>query len=336
MDAEGLWLFSYGYTPDSAETRIAAQVARAGNLDLTAFTIQPYLFEKMRLVQDSVEGFQDVTQCRQAFVVEQLRAHADYIVAVHWGDVWLDDMGLAGQCSPMSVTELADYTLNKFMKSGRWLLEKVSKAAAPDLNIIDYLRAMLETELRGLKAIADPDFRVKALKMETWSWRWTTASLRMYQPGAFPLLPFYDPRMVDLFCSMPTDFVRGRRLQVAYLKRYAPRLAKVPWQVYDANLYWYPYFGSLLLPKRALKKIVRLISGKKAVERNWEVQFLCKSGRRGLEEYLLAPGLKIHDVISRQQVQTLVDELYASPTREHGYSVAMLLTFADWLERYGG
>ena len=31
----------------------------------------------------------------QAFIAEELRQHADYVIAAHWGDVWLDEMGLA-------------------------------------------------------------------------------------------------------------------------------------------------------------------------------------------------------------------------------------------------
>ena len=60
-----------------------------------AFTIHPYLFHNLNLVLDSVEGFQDVTQCRQAAVVGEIASQADYLIAAHWGDVWLDDMGLA-------------------------------------------------------------------------------------------------------------------------------------------------------------------------------------------------------------------------------------------------
>lgn len=335
LPTENLWPFSYGYTHDSVETSIARQVARAGNLDINSFTIQPYLFEKFDLVQACVEGFYDVTQCRQAFLEEEFREHSDYVIAAHWGDVWLDDIGLAGQGNTLSASNLADYSLKKFLKNDEWLIENVCKSAAPNLNITDYLHDMLETEFGALANIADPDFRVKALKMEQWSWRWTTASLRMYQPGTFPLPPFYDPRMVDFFCTVPTDFVKGRRLQIAYLKRYAPRLARVPWQIFDANLYWYPYFGSLLLPKRIVKKIKRVIYRGKTIERNWEVQFLCESGRRGFADWLLKPDLKIHDLVDCKQVRTLVDNLYTHPTRDNGYSVAMLLTFSDWLERYG-
>ena len=62
----------------------------------------------------------------------------------------------------------------------------------------------------------------------------------MYQAGAFPRLPFYDTRLADFFATVPTAFVKGRRLQIDYLKRFAPDLARIKWQAYDTNLYRYP------------------------------------------------------------------------------------------------
>ena len=96
----------------------------------------------------------------------------------------------------------------------------------------------------------------------------------MFQPGAFPRLPFYDVRLADFFATVPSAWHRGRRLQVDYLKHSVPELARVPWQAYDANLYWYPYFRTWLLPKRAVKKAWRLLRRRPTRERNWEMQFL--------------------------------------------------------------
>ena len=95
-------------------------------------------------------------------------------------------------------------------------------------------------ELERVSHITDPDFRMKAFKVDAWCFRWTAAGLRAYQLGAFPKLPFYDTRVADLFCTLPTDYVRGRRLQVEWLKRYAPDLARITWQQHDADLYHVP------------------------------------------------------------------------------------------------
>ena len=197
-DCTDLWTYSYGYADDSIETRIARQVAGSRRLPFQAFTIRPYLFHNLNLVLDSVEGFQDVTQCRQAAVVGEIARQADYLIAAHWGDVWLDDMGLASRApeAPMRAPEILEYAFHKMEKSGaQWLLDHVCRQHLGGEKPGDFLREMVRQEMAQIGHLEDPDFRIKAFKTSQWSFRWTEASLRMFQPGAFPRLPFYDTRL---------------------------------------------------------------------------------------------------------------------------------------------
>ncbi|MFQ5568388.1 MAG: asparagine synthase-related protein, partial [Rhodothermales bacterium] len=330
-----IWAYSYGYMDDSVETRIARRIAGARHLPLRRFTIKPYLFDQLDRVLAAVEGFQDVTQCRQAFVSDELAQEADYVVAAHWGDVWLDDMGVAAQHQPSGQDDLLRHALNKMLKRGRhWLLEHVCRPhldEEPDT----VLREMVRDELARVEHLEDAGFRMKAFKTDQWSFRWTLASLRMFQPGAFPRLPFYDTRLTDFFCSVPSEYVRGRRLQIDYLKRFAPDLAGITWQAWDANLYRYQHFNTWMLPKRALKKAWRLLVRRRVVQRNWEVQFLNEQGRQGLEHWLVRPGLRLHDLVQPPATQRLLDDFYNEPGAANGYTVSMLLTFSAWLEQYG-
>ena len=332
-----LWSYSYGYSSDSVETHIARQVARVRGLPFEAFTIRPYLFDRLDLVLDSVEGFQDVTQCRQAAVKDQLACDADYLIAAHWGDVWLDDMGLVNETTQSSSDkQILRHTLDKLQKVGRvWLLEHLCEPhlGGDDPEVL--LRSIARQELSEVQHIKDPDFRMKAFKTDQWSFRWTTASLRMFQSAAFPRLPFYDTRMADFFCTVPSQFVRGRQLQIDHLKRFAPDLARITWQAYDASLFRYQHFNSWLLPKRAFKKAWRILTRKQNIERNWEVQFLSDQGRRGLDHWLLRPGLRLHEFVPPSIVRRLLEDFYTAPLRDkRGYTVSMLLTFSASLERY--
>ncbi len=333
--ASNLWSFSYGYSDDSVETHIARQVAGARGLPFSAMTIRPYLFDHLELILACVEAFQDVTQCRQASVVDKISRHADYLLAAHWGDVWLDDMGLVDEPAEAKADDLAEYALHKMEKGGRdWLLDNLPRyglGEAPEALLL----AMVRQEMAPLSQIADPDFRIKAFKTDHWSFRWTTASLRMFQAAAFPRLPFYDSRLSDFFCTVPSEFVRKRRLQIDYLKRCAPDLARIKWQVYDTSLFRYQLFNSWLLPKRAVKKAWRLWRGKPVIERNWEVQFLNPQGRQGLEHWLLRPGLRLHEFFPPAALAKLLQDFYQDPlAQKRGYTVSMLLTFAVWLEQY--
>jgi hypothetical protein len=333
-----LWAYSYGYTDDSVETRIARRVASARGLPFQAYTIRPYLFERLEQILAWTEGFQEITLARQTFVRDEIAAQAESLIAALWGDVWLDDMGLAGKpAQGLDDAAIQQYALAKMRKrGGDWLLERLAAPQLPGTTPAELLHSMVREELRPLAQIADPDFRLKAFKTEQWSFRWSLSPIRVFQSAAAPRLVFYDARLADFFCTVPSEYVAGRRLQIDYLKRYSPDLARLPWQVYDADLFTYRHFNTWLLPRRALKKAWRLISGQKVIERNWEVQFLCESGRRGLQRWLLRPGLRLHEFIAPNLLAELLEAFYRPPLDpRRGYTLAMLLTFSAWLERYG-
>lgn len=339
LPADGtLWAYSYGYGDDSIETRIASQIAERRGLRFNAFTIRPYLFDRLAGVTASIEGFQDVTQARQAFIGRELRGNADAVIAAHWGDVYLDDMGLAAaETGTLSREAIVEHAQHKLSKPGDWLLDAVCRPRLGDDGPEDLLRAFVAEGMAGLDGITDPDFRVKAFKTEQWSARWTTASLRMYQASAWPRLPFYDTRLGDFFATVPTKYVAGRRLQIDYLKRFAPDLAAVPWQVSGASLFKAGRPDPLAVARRGFNKARRTLAGRQVIERNWEVQFLNEGGRRGLEQWLLRPGLRLHEFVAPQAIEALLAAFHASPqSGKRGYTVSMLLTFSAWLEMYGG
>ena len=333
---ERLWCYSYGYSEDSIETRIARRVAEARGVPIETRSVGPYLFDRLPAVLGCIEGFQDLTQARQAVMAERLAERSDAVIAAHWGDVWLDDMGLAGKVD-VDPAKVSAHAFHKVAKKGReWLLAEVAGPRLPGEDPEAIARTFVDRELERLGAIAEPDFRVKAFKTEQWSFRWTLASLRMYQAGAYPRLPFYDTRMTDFFATVPTDFVAGRRLQIDYLKRYAPDLARITWQAFGTDLYWHRYFDTWLLPWRAARKAARLVRGRpEAPQRNWEVQF-SGSGRETLRRALLAPGSRVHELVDRERIQRLLEEFFASPLEKgRGYTVSMLLTFSEWLNAHG-
>jgi hypothetical protein len=99
-------------------------------------------------------------------------------------------------------------------------------------------------------------------------------------------------------------------------------------------LYRYQDHDSWQLPKRAVKKALRLMTGKKIIERNWEVQFGGEKGEAGLRHWLLRPGLRLHELVPKAKVEQLLNDFRVDPLKNgRGYTVSMLLTFSAWLER---
>ena len=311
-------MFSYGYSADSVETRIARHIAKAISLPIRTFTVKPYLLEQLSIVNSCLEGFQDATQARQASIVGRLSATR--VLAAHWGDVWLDTT--SGAVADVDWTT----AYAKFEKRGAsWFDENIRYSDSGDPSPEELLR----NEWRSYEDIQAPELRLKAFKTDQWSFRWTLASLRMYQAWAFPRLPFYDTRLTDFLLTVPPEFLAGRKLQVEYLKRHAPDLARIPWQAYDTNLFRLQHFNTWLLPKRALKKLGRSLSGRKPIERNWEIQFGGPKQRRSLERILLETHGLHRELFSRKSMEQILGRFYRNwPDPEAGYVVSMLLTLA--------
>ena len=334
-DVGRFWSFSYGYGARSIEPAIGRQVAKARGLTHASYQIRPYLFEQLETVMSSVEGFQDITQCRQAAVVAELTKHADWLIAAHVGDLWLDAEVV--DKNVISEKRLSEVALERMWKrGGGWLLKRLCEPHMGSEQPYESVRQVLAAQLAGIPQDHEPAFRLKALKTETWVFRQTLASLRMYQAAVFPRLPFIDSRVSNVLTAVPSSWLVGRRLQIEFLKRYAPDLARIKWQAYDTDLYSYHRFGSWHLPRRAVKKAWRAVQKESPVERNWEIQLLGESGERGLQEWLLRKGLQLHELLPRREVEDLLARFRV---RKHdpalGYTVSMLLTFSAWLELHG-
>lgn len=328
--SQDLWPFSYGYGRGSAETRIAARLAKKRRLKIATFEVGPYLFDRIYELQSAIEGFQDLTQTRQAAVAAELAKHSSHVLGGHWGDVWLDDMGLVGQRP--SLPEVVDHALGRISKrGGEELAELLCRGPLAD-DPAQLTRQIVEREIRALGELEDADFLVKAFKTDQWSARSTTSSLRAYQLASFPRLPFYDNRLVDFFTQVGSEQVRGRSLEIAYLRRYAADLAKVTWQQSGVGLHHGHLPSALFLPLRAAHGLARFLRLETRFERNWEVQFFHPGGRAGLEHWLLRPALRLHDFLPPLPARELLERFYRHPTPALGYQISMLLSFSVFLE----
>jgi len=317
--------FSYGYTAASPEIKIARQVAAARNIPIYTYPLPNYLFERLDDITEAVELFQYVDGTRQASATGWLEQNADVVVGGHWGDVWMDSMNVKDRNALLPAFQ------KKVIKKGAaWLLENICRQHTGDSN--QYLEDYFRSYIDKYPHIKEADFLMKIYKTDQWSFRWTAASLRMYQSVVMPVLPYYDKRIVDLFCTIPVSITEGRSLEIAYLKRYHNDLAKITWQEYDANLYTYKYFNNRNIAYRTVKKVQAMATKQKTLQRNWEVFYMNADGKRNLEKHLLG-NKPLSDIVPQQKVKQLLEELYRHPTAANGYTVSMLLTFATFLDK---
>lgn len=324
-----LWGFSYGYSNTSIETKIAGDIAKKRKIPFEHYIVPDYLFDKMRSITDAVELFQYVDGTRQACMQDKLTQDADVVVGGHWGDVWMDDMGINVPAGANEDEILLTAFKKKIIKRGSaWLLKELCEPYYENGNT--YLDTYFNDFISKYKYIKDPDFRMKIFKTDQWSFRWTLSSIRMYQAGAFPVLPFYDKRIVDLFVTIPTAQVKARELEVEYIKGYHPDLAKIKWQEYDSNLYNYKWLNNRNIIYRIIKKAQRMLSPGIKIARNWEIFYLNKDGRNNLERELV--NAKFNNIVPAEKINDLLNSFYKDPSPDKGYSISMLLTFSQFIK----
>lgn len=325
MGYKSIWAYSYGYGRTSAETSIAGRIAKARSLPFQSNIVPNYLFEQLPDITESVELFQYVDGTRQACMQKEIELNADVVVGGHWGDVWMDAMPVVKD------QDLFPSFDQKILKRGRqWLLSEVAQnfQKTPD----SYLREYFASTVKRYDHLENAALRFKAYKTDQWSFRWTLASIRMYQAAAFPVLPFYDKNVADLLLNISDAGLSGRKMQVDFIKRYYPDLAKITWQEYGRDLYSYQNFNNRNVLYRAAKKLQRTIRREKPITRNWEIFYMNPEGRKDLESHLLDNTL-LTDFVSREKIQELINELYRNPSGANGYTVSMLLTFGTALKK---
>lgn len=324
MPLRSLWGYSYGYTENSKETNIASKIAAARNIDFNKYTVENYLFDNIDVIADSVELFQYVDGTRQAGIVKQLEAQSEVVVGGHWGDVWMNDSGIGAQ-------EPKDWFKNKIIKQGsHWLLKEICEPHYRQHE--SFLKNYIDSWIYKYRHIEDVDFRMKMFKTNQWSFRWTVASIRMYQAAAMPVLPFYDCRVVDFFSKIPTHIVQNRTFEIEFIKLFYPDLAKIKWQEYDRNLYNYKKYNNRSIIYRSIEKIKSTLTNKKPVLRNWELFYLNDTGKQKLEQFLL-DNIALHDVISRDTIQQLLNDFYDYPNAANGYKISQVHTLAQFMKR---
>jgi asparagine synthase (glutamine-hydrolysing) len=320
------WAYSYGYNKRSQEIKIASEIAATYNIPFNDYTLPNYLFKELNYITDAVELFQYIDGTRQASMRNILPQKADLVIGGHWGDVWMDNFNLAGSTQEEIMHNFFDKKLVK--KGSDWLLKEV---CSPFINKPkDIVLNNYREHIAQYNDIEDITFKLKAYKTDTWSFRWTLASIRMFQATVFPVLPFYDSRVVDLFCNVSTSLTQDRLLQIEFIKELYPELASIKWDQYDANLYNYKNARNNTITYRAVNKLKRILTGDKGITRNWEVFYLNAEGRKYLTELLLTPALT--NIVSSPKIKSLIDRLYKDPSANNGYSISMLLTFSLFLQ----
>lgn len=325
-----LTLLSYGYSKQSIETYIAKKVAKTRNYPINTFSIEPYLHNEMNRIILSVEGFQDLSISRQAALAPTFNHENSRIIGGHWGDVWFDTMHV-DQKSIHQAHQVEGLIFKKIYRPElKWLtdhcqLDLFSKNYPSD-------EEWIISRIDNYKDIHSLDMKVKAFKTDHWSHRWTCASVRMYQSSIFPMLPFYDLQLSDLFLQTPSKAHQNRMLQIKYLCNYHPDLAQILWQDSGVNLFQTLSPGIFTTINYQANRILRKLFFSEQIKRNYEAQLLHTKTRKIVTEYLLDATVK-DAYFFHNDIEKLLNHFYTNPFQnKEGYVITSLLTFFKAIE----
>ena len=163
-------------------------------------------------------------------------------------------------------------------------------------------------------------------------------NLNIYSKDCEFFAPYYENSICEFICRTPNNYLRDRKIQIQYLKNTSPELAKIPWEIYDLNLYNYKYFNSLYMPRRVYRFLLRTLSKQilkkpSIIQRNWELQFLGKKNSKHLENWLFNKKI-LNDIVPLRIIRQFYKKFQTGNQVVFSHPISMLLTLSVWCEKF--
>lgn len=323
--------YSYTFKGSFGETKYGKQIAKTAGWEFMDIEIPPsYMWDKLE-ASGKVNGcYSEFTHARQVAVAEELSHKGDIWLLGHWGDVLFDDMGVD---SNSSFSQQVDVLYKKVLKKGgKELAEDLWNAWNLPGTFEKYLRERLE-RMHARIPIEDANARVRAFKSLYWATRWTSTNLHYFNQYKPMSLPYYDDRMCKFTMTIPENLLASRQIQIEYIKKYSPELAKVPWQdKAPYNLFnYHKQFSLHHLPYRVKNKAKYMLRdkvlGKKLIQRNWEIQFLGKENDEALKSWLF-DNSKFLSLVPKEIVEKYYSNFLDGDQVYWSHPLSMLLTLS--------
>ena len=272
-----LTLASYEFENGICETWYGEQLAKHYNIPFFSQKIpNGYLWNTINKTAEKNECFSDFLHPRQVAVQNNWKGLGDNILLGHWGDVLFDTHA---ESENYSLDEQVNLLQTKILHNGgvelasdlwdHWGLEGSFKS---------YISERVDFLYRGIE-IDHPSARTRAFKSLYWAPRWTSVNLALFNSLGKVVVPYYHDDMCKFICTIPENFLKGRKIQIEYIKKNLPFAATIPWQKYHPlTLNNYKLFNNpLYYPVRALRKLNRLTRTKNSfnVQNITNVKFLC-------------------------------------------------------------
>ncbi|OUR93400.1 asparagine synthase [Flavobacteriales bacterium 34_180_T64] len=329
IDAK-VFSYSYDFKNGFKETNIARQIAKTCSFEFRPSTIKEgYLWDVLDELSELNMCYSDFTSPRQMSVFNEYKSNGDVLSLGHWGDVLFDSMNLP-HLSKAKQVEIISKKIIK--KGGLDLANKLWIAWNLEGDFENYFRTRIGLLLDTIN-ISDTNAKLRAFKSKYWAPRWTSVNLSIFEAQNPISLPYYDNRMCEFICGIPEEFLKNRKLQIAYIKKRTPELASIVWQdqrPFNLNNFNYNKIP-FNLPYKIFDKVKRLFFsavGRTNIQRNWELQFLGEVNEQKFNEQLMDSNLE--QWIPKDVINHYVEAFYNENSLQNAHSINMLLTFSKF------
>nr|WP_321233407.1 asparagine synthase-related protein [uncultured Psychroserpens sp.] len=325
--------YSYSFKDGYPEGKIGRTIAKRCGFKFQEFLIQPsYLWPNIERLAKINNCYSEFTHPRQMAIIDHYSQMGDVFNLGHWGDVLFNDMGVPDDLGFMQQVEIL---YKKIVKpSGEILAEKLWKDYGFEGDFKPYLQERITSLHKEIDIQGSANARIRAFKSIYWAPRWTSINLSVFSEIKPITVPYYDDEMCKFICKIPEAYLAQRAIQIEYIKRKNPALAKIVWheqKPFNLNNYHYnkmPYN----LPYRVYSKASRVykeIVQSPIVQRNWELQFLGESNQLQLKNYLFQ-----NSIVPKKLISEVYDDFNQRDKVYHAHSVSMLLTLSLWDKLY--
>jgi hypothetical protein len=325
--------YSYMFQGGHNETLYAKKIAQVCGFPFQAWEVpKGYLWHVIDDLAKINGCYTEFTHPRQMAFSGKYQDLGDEFNLGHWGDVLFDDMGVPDDLPLESQTEVLFKKVVK--KGGMELATALWKQWDLEGDFYDYLYERLKFLLYNVNIPKSANAQIRAFKSLYWAPRWTSVNLSVFENECPIRLPYYDDRMCEFICSVPEKYLRGRQIQIEYLKMRHPELAAITWQSQKPfNLYNYQYNKvPYNLLYRAWHKVKRSLSTTPYIQRNWELQFVGTENEKQLEARLF-DNKRMEEFISKDLTESFYEKFKSEDAVYYSHPVSMLLTLSQFFKQ---
>jgi hypothetical protein len=336
-DKSTLTLTAYEFEGGFEETKTANELSQCYNIPLFIQKIQRgYIWNKLEELYKLNHCFTDFTHPRQVDVIHNWKQLGDVILLGHWGDVLFDTH--ADSINVSNNEQIAEIKKKIIKPGGMELADDLWKHWGFGSSFEYYITDRLD-KLYSQIDIDHPSAKMRAFKSLYWAPRWTSINMSIFQELGKLVLPYYEDEICKFVCTVPERYLKGRKIQIEYIKKHCPEAARIPWQkYYPLNLYQHQRFNQphyyFIRAVRKAKRILQKYLSKKQnlITRNWELQFLGNQNFTELKKNLLGEN-KSNKLIPQTIIQKYLDNFETDPVK-YAHPISMLLTLTFFSDKH--